>query len=74
MLCNYIYLQEEMQINSDAGVYTSYGIRAVNRNNNESTFISDVSLDRNFVSYLCKIFTDNRLDPIHLQEAVLNYI
>ncbi len=32
--------------------------------------VSDVSVDKSFVANLCKLFTDNQLDPIHLTDVL----
>lgn len=59
------------------GHYRSYGIAAVCLSHSHCeipAFISDVSTDYSFVSYLADLFTRNHLDPLHLLDAIENFI
>lgn len=59
------------------GYYRSYGIAAVclSRSYCEiPAFVSDVSTDFAFVSSLADLFTHSHLDPLHLLNAIEDFI
>lgn len=60
-------------VSSDVNVYTSFGIQFMQSATDgwvELNSVSDVSVDKTFVTNLCKLFTDNQLDPIHLSDVL----
>lgn len=68
-LCVPVSTFKEDIVSSDVTVYTSFGIRFMQSAGNgwvKLNSVSDVSVDKSFVANLCKLFTDNQLDPIHL--------
>lgn len=57
----------------DCGSYISFGIQSMQSASDECVEIrsvSDVSVDGTFVEKLCRIFTENQLDPIHMTEVI----
>lgn len=70
----YLPFKEDI-VSSDVTVYTSFGIRFMQSAGNgwvKLNSVSDVSVDKSFVANLCKLFTDNQLDPIHLTDVLEN--
>ena len=74
----FLYLPvEETIYHPDVGTYLSYGIRGYKlceESCKEVAFLSDVSPDANFVADLAWRFTQYQLYPVHLKDAVLNYL
>ena len=68
MLFRYIPQQEELK-SDELGTYTTYGVK-VFENESEVKYISDVSLDKHFVSELCRKCTEGQLEPIHLMDII----
>lgn len=70
-------IQYDLQIghayNSEYGVYVTYGVTAFNRGKVICT-IEDISLDKNKVEQLVKLFNEEQLSPAHLDEAIENYL
>lgn len=59
------------------GLYRSYGIAAVRLSHSRCeipAFVSDVSTDFSFVSYLADLFTCHQLDPLHLINVIEDFI
>lgn len=61
---------KESFFSDDLGYYISFGIIVLNTSGTIVTTVSDVSLNKQFVSELCFDFTINQLDPIHLLEVI----
>ena len=64
----YIAVKEKLY-HKDIGTYTSYGIKAF-KDGKEVGFVSDVSVDRDFVEELVELCNTEQLDPIHLFDVV----
>lgn len=64
---------KENLYHEDIGNYVSYGI-AVTQDGVTVDFISDVSVDEDEVRELARIFTESGLSPIHLVDAVEDFL
>ena len=68
----YLYLPVKEQLfHPDIGAYTSFGLAAFLAVQ-QLAFISDVSTDLALVQDLSQSCTDGQLEPIHLQDVILN--
>ena len=59
------------------GHYRSFGIAAVRLSRSRCeipAFVSDVSTDYSFVSYLADLFTRGHLEPLHLLNVIEDFI
>jgi hypothetical protein len=68
-LNQYLPFREELH-SDDIGTYVSYGIRVLDSQGNMIESISDVSVDKNFVTELCYLWTRYQLSPIHIQDIL----
>lgn len=65
----YLPFREELH-SDDIGTYVSYGIRVLDSHGNMIESISDVSVDKNFVTELCYLWTRHQLSPIHIRDVL----
>ena len=72
-MIRYISVGEDLH-SEELGEYHSYGICAVDDNNEEMAFISDVATDEKTVTHIAKLCTDGQLDPQQLKDVVLNFL
>ena len=74
----YLYIpKREHLYSAEAGSYISYGINVFHEKDQYSTpiaSISDVSIDFDSVSNLCKLCTKMQLEPIHLWDVAEDFI
>lgn len=56
----------------ELGAYVAYGLRTLTREGEVE--LSDVSPDRRFVEQLAELFNERQLEPVHLTEAVQNFL
>ena len=69
------YLPFAEHLHSDElGEYDTYGIKAVDAAGKVLESVSDVSLDGEFVTELCRKCTENQLHPIHLMDVIEDHI
>jgi len=67
----YRYFEFEETVCSEIiGKYISFGIRATDQNGNEILSVSDVSVDKAFVSGLCALCEKLELSPLHLVDVI----
>ncbi len=68
----YLTIKEKL-FHEDVGKYTSYGIVCINAETGEQVDkISDVSVERDFVTALAEKFTRHSLSPLHFFDAVVD--
>ena len=68
---------EESLYNPEIGVYTTYGIRALEFVANEQSqrsYVSDVTPDLSVAQSLCARFNQYQLDPAQLSDAVDDFL
>lgn len=65
----YLPFREELH-SDDIGTYVSYGIQVFVSHGNMIESISDVSVDKDFVTELCALWTQHQLSPIHIREVL----
>lgn len=64
---NYIIFKQQSTL--DPNVYT-YGIK----HQTEDCFVCDISTDEYIVSHMCDVFNQNDLSPVHLKDAVEDFL
>ena len=52
----------------EIGTYVTYGIKVLDQAGCTDTYVSDISVDLNFVLRLCCLCTQHQLDPVHLTD------
>ena len=65
----YLPFREELY-SDDIGKYVSYGIRVLNSQGHIIESVSDVSVDKDFVTELCYLWTRHQLSPIHMRDVL----
>ena len=65
----YLPFREELY-SDDIGKYVSYGIRVLNSQGHIIESVSDVSVDKDFVTELCYLWTRHQLSPIHIRDVL----
>lgn len=70
-MANYSLLTQNLY-DTSIGHYTSYGIKAEERNDTIS--VADISTDKFAVEQLIKKFNDNELSICHLTQAVEDFL
>ena len=66
-------LYTEHQYDRESGAYETYGI-SVYRGDSVIRVIGDISLDRVKLEALIESFNQERLSPVHLDEAIENFL
>ena len=61
--------KKELICSHDLGEYESFGI-SVLKNNTVLSYVSDVSVDEQFILELAQRCTSGQLDPIHLYDVI----
>ena len=61
---------EENLVSDDGGSYTSFGIRAFDKDGKEIIFCSDVVLDGDDAERLCDMCNAFQLSPLHLLDFI----
>ena len=65
----YVPIQENLY-SDDLGCYISFGIECIDSEEQTVLFLSDVSVNRDFIEKLCFEFTAFQLSPIHLYDVI----
>ncbi len=73
MLYRYLPIEERLH-SAELGHYIAYGISVLNLHGNEICRISDVSVCYSSVNALCEVCTAQELHPIHLRDAVEDFL
>lgn len=72
----YLSVREEVS-NEEVGQYTTFGIKGFEKVGfswEERIYIPDVTLDKTAAEFLAKICTKEQLEPLHLEDVVIDYI